>query len=106
MLIIDIFLRRSWIVASLVYLFKNNYKADALGEASAEIGVFFGVLTMVLGAICVLAYTDALARIGIGEIAAGFGSLKDQVWRIGLMGDSSRKENITLLLAAFRELIS
>lgn len=28
---------------------------------------------MVVGAICVLAYTDALARLGIGEIAAGFG---------------------------------
>ena len=28
---------------------------------------------MVLGAVCVLAYTDALARMGIGEIAAGFG---------------------------------
>jgi alanine-glyoxylate transaminase/serine-glyoxylate transaminase/serine-pyruvate transaminase len=40
------------------------------------------------------------------EIAAGFGALKDQVWRIGLMGDSSRRENITLLLAALKELIS
>ncbi|SRR5581483_1756754 len=39
------------------------------------------------------------------EIAAGFGALKDQVWRIGLMGYSSRKENITLLLAALRELL-
>ncbi len=39
------------------------------------------------------------------EIAAGFGPLKDQVWRIGLMGYSSRNENITLLLAALRELI-
>jgi len=39
------------------------------------------------------------------EIAAGFGALKDQVWRIGLMGYSSRKENITLLLAALRDLI-
>jgi alanine-glyoxylate transaminase/serine-glyoxylate transaminase/serine-pyruvate transaminase len=39
------------------------------------------------------------------EIASGFGVLKDQVWRIGLMGYSSRKENITLLLAALRELI-
>jgi 1,4-dihydroxy-2-naphthoate octaprenyltransferase len=28
---------------------------------------------MILGAVCVLAYSDALARIGIGEIAAGFG---------------------------------
>ena len=39
------------------------------------------------------------------EIAAGFGSLKDQVWRIGLMGYSSRKENVTLLLGALRELL-
>lgn len=28
---------------------------------------------MIVGAVCVLAYTDALARLGIGEIAAGFG---------------------------------
>ena len=40
------------------------------------------------------------------EIAAGFGALKDQVWRIGLMGYSSRKENITLLLGALRELLN
>src|SRR5258708_3167396 len=39
------------------------------------------------------------------EIAAGFGALKDQVWRIGLMGYSSRRENITLLLAALQELL-
>ncbi len=39
------------------------------------------------------------------EIAAGFGALKDQVWRIGLMGYSSRKENITVFLAALRELL-
>jgi alanine-glyoxylate transaminase/serine-glyoxylate transaminase/serine-pyruvate transaminase len=39
------------------------------------------------------------------EIAAGFGTLKDKVWRIGLMGYSSRRENIVLLLAAMRELI-
>ncbi len=39
------------------------------------------------------------------EIAAGFGALKDKVWRIGLMGYSSRKENITLLLAALEELL-
>ncbi len=39
------------------------------------------------------------------EIAGGFGALKDQVWRIGLMGYSSRRENITLLLAALNELI-
>lgn len=39
------------------------------------------------------------------EIAAGFGALKDQVWRIGLMGYSSRRENITLFLAALEELL-
>ncbi len=39
------------------------------------------------------------------EIAAGFGALKDQVWRIGLMGYSSRKENVTLFLAALDELL-
>jgi alanine-glyoxylate transaminase / serine-glyoxylate transaminase / serine-pyruvate transaminase len=39
------------------------------------------------------------------EIGAGFAALKDQVWRIGLMGYSSRKENIILLLAALNELM-
>lgn len=39
------------------------------------------------------------------EIAGGFGALKDKVWRIGLMGYSSRRENITLLLAAMKELL-
>lgn len=39
------------------------------------------------------------------EIAAGFGSLKDQVWRIGLMGFSSQKEYVTLLLAALDDLL-
>jgi alanine-glyoxylate transaminase/serine-glyoxylate transaminase/serine-pyruvate transaminase len=40
------------------------------------------------------------------EIAGGFGSLSDQVWRIGLMGYSSRVENITLFLAAMKHLLS
>ena len=39
------------------------------------------------------------------EIAGGFGALKDKVWRIGLMGYSSRRENITLLLAAMKTLL-
>jgi alanine-glyoxylate transaminase / serine-glyoxylate transaminase / serine-pyruvate transaminase len=36
------------------------------------------------------------------EIAGGFGPLKGKVWRIGLMGFSSRRENVALLLAALR----
>ena len=39
------------------------------------------------------------------EIASGFGPLKDKVWRIGLMGYSSRLENVILLLAALDSLI-
>jgi alanine-glyoxylate transaminase/serine-glyoxylate transaminase/serine-pyruvate transaminase len=39
------------------------------------------------------------------EIASGFGPLKGKVWRIGLMGFSSRRENITLLLEALREIL-
>ncbi|SHN92281.1 Serine--pyruvate aminotransferase, partial [Bathymodiolus heckerae thiotrophic gill symbiont] len=36
------------------------------------------------------------------EIGAGLGAYAGKVWRIGLMGHSSRKENITLLLAALK----
>jgi aspartate aminotransferase-like enzyme len=39
------------------------------------------------------------------EIAGGFGPLKGQVWRIGLMGYSSRRENIVLLLAALETIL-
>jgi len=39
------------------------------------------------------------------EIAGGFGPLAGKIWRIGLMGHSSQKEHITLLLAALRELM-
>lgn len=39
------------------------------------------------------------------EIAGGFGPLAGQVWRVGLMGYSARKENVTLLLGALKELL-
>jgi alanine-glyoxylate transaminase/serine-glyoxylate transaminase/serine-pyruvate transaminase len=39
------------------------------------------------------------------EIAGGFGPLKGKVWRIGLMGFSSRRENVTLLLAALEAIV-
>jgi len=39
------------------------------------------------------------------EIAGGFGPLAGKIWRIGLMGFSSRVENVTLLLAALAGLI-
>jgi alanine-glyoxylate transaminase/serine-glyoxylate transaminase/serine-pyruvate transaminase len=51
------------------------------------------------------AIDDALARKRLLdhyniEIAGGFGPLKGKIWRIGLMGHSSRRENVALLLAA------
>jgi alanine-glyoxylate transaminase/serine-glyoxylate transaminase/serine-pyruvate transaminase len=39
------------------------------------------------------------------EIAGGFGPLQGQIWRIGLMGFSSRREHVLLLLAALREVL-
>jgi len=39
------------------------------------------------------------------EIAGGFGPLKGKVWRIGLMGFSSRRENVAVLLAALERLL-
>jgi len=39
------------------------------------------------------------------EIGAGLGTLAGQVWRIGLMGHTSRRENITLCLAALKDVL-
>ncbi|MEK7328380.1 MAG: alanine--glyoxylate aminotransferase family protein, partial [Chloroflexota bacterium] len=39
------------------------------------------------------------------EIAGGFGPLKGQIWRVGLMGFSSRRENVALLAEALREIL-
>ena len=39
------------------------------------------------------------------EIGGGLGELKGKVWRIGLMGYSSRPENVLLLLAALGKLL-
>jgi 1,4-dihydroxy-2-naphthoate octaprenyltransferase len=58
--------------------------ALVFGLACAAVGLGVGlwfiprvgtalVPLMVLGGICVLSYTDLLARLGVGEIAAGFG---------------------------------
>jgi len=40
------------------------------------------------------------------EIAGGFGPLAGKIWRIGLMGFSSRLENVTLLLSCLERLTS
>lgn len=40
------------------------------------------------------------------EIAGGLGELKGKVWRIGLMGHSSQRENVALLLAALQDILT
>jgi alanine-glyoxylate transaminase/serine-glyoxylate transaminase/serine-pyruvate transaminase len=40
------------------------------------------------------------------EIAGGFGQLKGKVWRMGLMGYSSRRENVTLLISALGQILA
>jgi len=39
------------------------------------------------------------------DIAGGFGPLKGKIWRIGLMGFASRRENVTLIAEALREIL-
>jgi alanine-glyoxylate transaminase / serine-glyoxylate transaminase / serine-pyruvate transaminase len=46
-----------------------------------------------------------LDRFGI-EIGAGLGAFKGKVWRIGLMGYSSRQANVLLFLAALEQLLA
>lgn len=45
-----------------------------------------------------------LNQFGI-EIAGGLGPLKGQIWRIGLMGYSSKEENVLYLLSALEEML-
>lgn len=46
-----------------------------------------------------------LAEFGI-EIGGGLGPLAGKVWRIGLMGESSRQEHVMALLSALEQVIS
>ena len=40
------------------------------------------------------------------EIGAGLGPMAGQIWRIGLMGHSSRKENIDKVAQALKEVLA
>jgi alanine-glyoxylate transaminase/serine-glyoxylate transaminase/serine-pyruvate transaminase len=39
------------------------------------------------------------------EVAGGLGAFKGKAWRIGLMGYSSRRENVVLVLSALKRLL-
>jgi len=49
--------------------------------------------------------TALLEKYGI-EIGGGLGKFKGKAWRIGLMGYSSRRENVMLFLAALEDILS
>lgn len=49
--------------------------------------------------------TELLRQFNI-EVAAGLGPFKGKVWRIGLMGEGSRRENVTLLLGALEQILT
>ena len=40
------------------------------------------------------------------EVGAGLGPLKGKIIRIGLMGETSKRENVERFLAAYREIAS
>jgi alanine-glyoxylate transaminase/serine-glyoxylate transaminase/serine-pyruvate transaminase len=39
------------------------------------------------------------------EIGAGLGPLKGKIWRVGLMGENSRKENVNTFLNALKKIL-
>lgn len=39
------------------------------------------------------------------EVGAGLGPLKGKIWRIGLMGETSKKENVDLVLSALKAIL-
>jgi alanine-glyoxylate transaminase/serine-glyoxylate transaminase/serine-pyruvate transaminase len=65
-----------------------------------------GVRTPMLNAVCIpdgvddRAVRTALLKEHAIEIGGGLGPLAGKVWRIGLMGHSSTRENVVLLLKA------
>jgi alanine-glyoxylate transaminase/serine-glyoxylate transaminase/serine-pyruvate transaminase len=40
------------------------------------------------------------------EIGGGLGPLASKIWRIGLMGETAKKENIQKLMDAFRKTLN
>jgi alanine-glyoxylate transaminase/serine-glyoxylate transaminase/serine-pyruvate transaminase len=48
---------------------------------------------------------DRLLKLFNIEIGGGLGPFKGKVWRIGLMGDGSRRENVMIVLNALEEIL-
>jgi alanine-glyoxylate transaminase/serine-glyoxylate transaminase/serine-pyruvate transaminase len=48
---------------------------------------------------------DRLLKLFNMEVGAGLGPFKGKVWRIGLMGEGSRRENVMLVLNALEDIL-
>jgi alanine-glyoxylate transaminase/serine-glyoxylate transaminase/serine-pyruvate transaminase len=93
---------------------RKNHEALKAGLAAIGIGYATqaGRELPQLNAVRIPAGVDDLAvrkglleKFGI-EIGAGLGAFKGKVWRIGLMGYSSRQTNVLLVLAALEQLLA
>src|SRR3954452_8362619 len=95
---------------------RHRKNQQALQAGLAAIGIEYatqpGHALPQLNAVCIPAGIDdaairkgLLERFGI-EIGAGLGAFKGKVWRIGLMGYSSRQSNVLLFLAALEQLLA
>src|SRR5271168_283911 len=76
-------------------------------ELAAQEGYRLPQLTAVVvpNGIDEAAVRSELLRLFNMEIGAGLGPFKGKVWRIGLMGESSRRENVMLVLNALEEIL-
>ncbi|MBV9865667.1 MAG: alanine--glyoxylate aminotransferase family protein [Abitibacteriaceae bacterium] len=87
-------------------LLRDELKTLGIGYASQE-----GHHLPMLNAVTIPEGVDDLTtrrrlldEYGI-EIGGGLGAFKGKVWRIGLMGHASSRRNVTLLVAALREIL-
>ena len=88
-----------------------NHKALRAGLAAMGIGYIPEHTLATLNAVKIPSGVDdlkvrkrLLAEYGI-EIGAGLGPMKAQAWRIGLMGHSSTRRNVTMVLAALESIL-
>ena len=94
---------------------RHRRNAMLLWEGLAELGMTLHVpLAHRLPSLTTVRIPDGVDDAGVRgrllrdygiEIGGGLGTLKGRVWRIGLMGHSSRAENVELLLGALRRIM-
>jgi len=94
---------------------RHRQNAETLWEGLRSLGLSMHVpLAYRLPTLSTICIPDSLDEANVRkqllseyniEIAGGLGELAGKVWRIGLMGYSSRQENITLLLGALKNLL-